>query len=679
MARVAGAVLGVVVGLASLLPVMLPTARAAPGLQFLDDRPIVIDLDHLPSTPRWQVSVLQGQSNGPHRLQLHVLFQPSGSFEVTQSPPSPVPTGDVAMFVITLKRPVTGSGQLVVTSSDGSAARRPIRTASLEDEEGLLPSQLRFAGTRLSPFGGDVRIGPIEVAASPGSSSEPLRLGTIVSDGGDLADVVRNGDTFDVVGAERPGEYTGTVDLLPGVEGGDVKITATVRDSLGWPLAVLVLGLVAVQQLERYQKRVRPRRDLARRLAALFDTARVAQERIGGRFRIARATGSDLCLDHAANGALAAWDRGRSDAEWRTWEPEGASFNEIKNVVDAFKRLTEDVVRLEAERDRALEKIRPYERQAAVQALEDSPVGAALLPAAFSTPEEIHQAAQQVVDGRAHLRRFVELYEVLKDLSASDVPDKVREAAAAERAKLFRVPDLDPIEKAVDALVQEWRPAPRPVARPAPVAVPARPAAHAAPAGVPPAVPPPTAATASPRVGQVSRWIGLAAVIVVLLAFSGSLVMTGRQSSGPVAGGSIPTTTEPLLDAPVAPLPTLPRAGIPDEERGRGSVAWEGFVLPILSGAALLGVIKVISQGVRRRRKKPTDEFDSKRIDKILRQEDFRFALASGVFVVASGMSLLYFSKATFGGIGDYLSVALWGTAVGEGVQLARRLLPVGR
>jgi len=53
--------------------------------------------------------------------------------------------------------------------------------------------------------------------------------------------------------------------------------------------------------------------------------------------------------------------------------------------------------------------------------------------------------------------------------------------------------------------------------------------------------------------------------------------------------------------------------------------------------------------------------------------------MASGVLVVLSGMSVLYVGNPTFGTAGDYLTVALWGTALGEGVQLARRLWPVPR
>jgi hypothetical protein len=39
-------------------------------------------------------------------------------------------------------------------------------------------------------------------------------------------------------------------------------------------------------------------------------------------------------------------------------------------------------------------------------------------------------------------------------------------------------------------------------------------------------------------------------------------------------------------------------------------------------------------------------------------------------------MSLLYVGNPSFGTPGDCLDVALWGTAVGEGLQLARRLWP---
>jgi hypothetical protein len=70
-------------------------------------------------------------------------------------------------------------------------------------------------------------------------------------------------------------------------------------------------------------------------------------------------------------------------------------------------------------------------------------------------------------------------------------------------------------------------------------------------------------------------------------------------------------------------------------------------------------------------------ELDSASIDRELRVEGTRFAIVSGVLVVLSGMSVLYAGNPTFGSAGDYLAVALWGTALGEGLYLARQLWPV--
>lgn len=91
----------------SLFPATLAAARAEPGLQFLDSRPIVIDLDDLPEPlARWRVRVFQGQPNERQTLQLHVLFQPEGVLGTTESVAQAVRTGELASFVIELKERV---------------------------------------------------------------------------------------------------------------------------------------------------------------------------------------------------------------------------------------------------------------------------------------------------------------------------------------------------------------------------------------------------------------------------------------------------------------------------------------------------------------------------------------------------------------------------------------------
>jgi hypothetical protein len=50
--------------------------------------------------------------------------------------------------------------------------------------------------------------------------------------------------------------------------------------------------------------------------------------------------------------------------------------------------------------------------------------------------------------------------------------------------------------------------------------------------------------------------------------------------------------------------------------------------------------------------------------------------IVSLVTIAATGMSLLYFTNDTFGSLGDYLAIALWGSTATAGVALLRRLLP---
>ncbi|MGH9265946.1 MAG: hypothetical protein ACRD1D_14750, partial [Acidimicrobiales bacterium] len=634
--------------LLSLFP-FSASAVAQTGLQFLDQRPVVIDLDDLPETRRWRVQLFQGQGGGPHALRMHVIFQPEGVIQVVEPVPAePVPTGEVASFVISLAREVAGSGELVVTSGAGAVARRPIRTAHLKEEAATLPSRLSFSGTRVTPFGGPVRMRTIDAPPGlPPGPADPVRLGTIASGDGDLAEVVREEDRFAVRGIDGPGRYEGTVDLLPGTDEGDVAVTVTVRDAAGWPLAVLVLGLLGVQNIERYQQRIRPRRDLSRRLAFLFDRARAAQYRVGGRMRVTGGTGANLFLDVAARDALDAWDRGRTEAEWSTWAVGGPSYQRIEKAVDAFKLLTDEVVRLERERDRLLDEVRAEDRAPARRALEESPVGDALGPASFATAEEIDRAAKLVVAGLAHIERFGALYEQLDDLDAPDVPDGIRESAASLRTNLLRVRDLDPVEDQTEALLKTWlatvgrRQVAPPVLVPKAAPVPSA-AARADAAG------PDQASGAHPGAAPPLLEVTRVPVLAIAAACVGLFVAVSLFSAADDAGdpGPAPSSTTPppattaVPDAPVATAPTLPQAGRAEDDGAGGSavVGW-GWVVPIVLGGAVVAASVWVRQRWRQRRPKDPEDFDSSRLGRMLDEDDFRFRVASGVFVVASGMS----------------------------------------
>jgi hypothetical protein len=52
-------------------------------------------------------------------------------------------------------------------------------------------------------------------------------------------------------------------------------------------------------------------------------------------------------------------------------------------------------------------------------------------------------------------------------------------------------------------------------------------------------------------------------------------------------------------------------------------------------------------------------------------------ALVGGSLVVLSGWATLYLPDSTFGGLADYFAIGTWGIALGRGVAIARRLLPL--
>jgi hypothetical protein len=58
---------------------------------------------------------------------------------------------------------------------------------------------------------------------------------------------------------------------------------------------------------------------------------------------------------------------------------------------------------------------------------------------------------------------------------------------------------------------------------------------------------------------------------------------------------------------------------------------------------------------------------------------DFVYTILGGTLTVLSGLSALYFTKATFGTVGDYVSLFLWGSAFGSAAEAAKKYLPAAR
>ena len=55
---------------------------------------------------------------------------------------------------------------------------------------------------------------------------------------------------------------------------------------------------------------------------------------------------------------------------------------------------------------------------------------------------------------------------------------------------------------------------------------------------------------------------------------------------------------------------------------------------------------------------------------------NWAFTLISAVVVFLAGLSALYFTNATFGSVGDYLGIFLWGSTVQGGISLVRQVIP---
>lgn len=650
----------------TIFMVALPSpARAAEAVEFIDMRPAVIDLDATQPNQRWQVPVIDGRPGRRHELFLTVAFHPAGVVRV-KSPRVRLNEGGVGVFVLELSRREVGSGELIL-SSGGVIVRRPISTSHGPGRVALSISRLQFSGVRLMPFGDRVSIGDMTVPGAPAAATTtaPGRIGVLTSRHGDTAEVVRRGDTFGITGGTEPGEYQGALDLLPSRPGTEAEGILRIRDMPVWPLFVLIVGLSVVQFLDRYRRRERPRQMLDLHLARLRDRALVAQSTIDHAYRIvARPPEPDLLLDRLSAMARRRFDDDLSEAEGAAWDVDGAEYVKVMGSVESFETLAETVAALSAERSAAMTGSVP------AHALDRSPVGRALRGRPLRSTVDLSEALAEVSAARAYLGEFRRLYGQAAELAAHDVLAKLRTgpeslaALDAEVAERYRSWDPGPVTEELTRVPGAY--------------------AHASVARDQHTAGPPAGKVQATTVNDVRakrrRWPLLVAVAGALLlvpcAAMFYLTADGRDASPPgtaaPTASSIPSPTA-LPELPAAPEPQAPPAGRAVAARATtGQLVLYGTVLPLcLAGVALAGVTLV-----NRRRHPRRHRLDSESLDRRVRRSDRQFAVIGGALVVLSGMSVLYFANPTFGSPGDYLAMALWGTAFGEGITLARRLWP---
>jgi hypothetical protein len=664
--------------------VALP-ARQAGGLEFVDNRPIVLDLNLSSVGQRWRVSVLDGQPGGGHRLALYVAFQPANVLAVPVNKVSSK-QGDVVAFVVELRRRVAGSGELLL-SSGGTVVRRPISTTLTGQQTAVYPTSLQFSGIRLMPFSDRLRVSSVVVTrtrADVQTSRGASHVGILTSSRGDQVDVVRRGDEFFVYGAKGAGQYAGSVDLAPGISGGEVDATLRVRDAPVWPLLVLLLGLLAVRALDRYQNRYRKRQLLDLRLARLRERAQAAQRDMHLTFRLSASPGEPgLLLDRQIAAAQAAVGEHATAAELAAWEPDGTAYQRITALVETFEGLSHAFGSLQEERGRTEETFELKDRERGRIAIAASPVGEAMRGRLLESTADLSDATLRLAEARTYLRDLGRLYRRIAGLRAATSPD-IRDEAEQLVTKLFTgSANMSAVDSEIDELVRRWKPG-----SPPPLTTSAQDTAKAPVR--PPAGAPPSTAPAPPRHRSRARALAVVAALLLLPFVAFLLVDSGQQADNstgvgtqtspapPAATSSWPTAASALREAPVSTLAIAPPAYVSYlAEPTITDLLWYGAALPMLLAVSVAIAGWWALRLWRRRSAQRVLPFDAASIDRRVRKADRGFTVIGSALVVLGGMSVLYASNPTFGSLGDYLTLGLWAAGFGEGLALIRRFLPL--
>jgi|GEM_PF-4385825 len=725
-----------------------PAGRAAAadsGIRFLDDRPVLVDLDQLPPAGRWQVMVFNGESARAVQVTVQASSTPAGLLAVEPATAVTVPAGGVATFVLVLASPRSGTGQLTALSTDGTLATRAV-TLEAGSSHLALPEEAAFTALHVAPWATGVHLAPVRLFGVT-SGSQPVVVGVVASSSGRSGRVVLKGDRLLVDGLPSAGEYRGTA-VLPGQR--LVKVRVEAHDAVGFPLLALVAGLVLVGILDRFNRRDKPRQVLEIHLVRIQMEARQKQHaandrpkavpalRPSGVHRISDETGArKLLLDRRVEEALASWDGAVDEAERGRWAEGETGLAQLEALVAALGHINEQIDSLLDEAAHLLTLLPGGSLPP--KAVVTADIEAALRPCDLTSEEGLQSVEKALAAARESVAVFTDLYERLGHLESTAGADLAQRARGLSHGLRggSRYAEVEAETKkleAADAVASQFESDSVDDQAVGPAAA----SATAAPAAASPALeggssPLTTAGPGSERrlerrqrrrspvlLAAAAALVGVVVVAAGALRTSSSRStsapspvtrstlgaapgLPGRPVPGPGApggrrpgsgaraggspqepsGGGVPPapTTTTLPDAPVALL--VHGAPVPDAPSGGASiaeVAVKGVAVPVAMalalGALAWGVLEVVKARRRRRRRRQQGPAAPQTLIDALRRDQLRFDALSGVIVVLTGLSVLYFSNPTFGSLGDYAKMLLWGSGVGEGVQLARRLIP---
>jgi len=453
------------------------------------------------------------------------------------------------------------------------------------------------------------------------------------------------------------GEYTGKADLRPGADGGDLALKVLAKDIWLWPLTVLVFGLGVVGLINEYTRRDRPADVLRIRLARLLRYA--ADEEAASLDRLRRAIpklnpvvprirgqGSELLLlDTEVAKAVDDFLNAVDDPERDRFAAEGTRWKQLEGYLSDYRTLLDSLVDIGKE----LSKIRI--RPVGDWELSRAPVLGPILrllqpPGRLADADDLRQRLDEAEAALPRLKLIVKIQDNL--LHVWDHEPSLRSRAESQLDNLWTaVGDLTTEEANAKDLYEEA------AKLPARATLPMQPQP-------PPAAPGETAAGAEPRAeirhrGGRSR-TGRRIVLAVVLVLGAALLYSFLEANTLGIEGTRPTLGWPELDPTAAQLNVA----------GTVVLAVLGYLLA-----------REVRRRVRRREEKRLLGEDEGSLKRALDRRDALFAALSAFLVVLSGMSLVYATDPTFGTPGDYLAILLlWGTALTEGLTLARSLLP---
>jgi hypothetical protein len=731
MRRWARPILVITVTTSAALAVSASRARADTGVHFVDPRPATL-YPSATNTGPWQVLVFNG---GSQEVQVYLHATPNGIVFV-DDPEETIEPDFTEAFDLKVG-PLEGTAELTLTSSDGSIDHREV-TVKGPSAEVALPETLSFSGLHAAPGSSLVLSGSVALAGYP-THSPSVEVGTLTSPAGRTGQIILAAGRLRLQGIHAAGVYTGNA-TLP--DGRSVKVDAKIRDAVGLPLVVLILGLLIVGYLDRFNKRDKPRDVLRIELARLRAKAAAEQSnaflqlsqlpsdvRPAGVHRIT-GTGTDgkLLLDQRTEAALMEWDAALDDAIRAPWAEGGPNLVALQALVDDLANAHTAVYQL-GEAFAAL-----LGRTTGLLVVLDAPIRvayeSATRPQDISAVADLVRLKQNLATAKAAVERFDDLLNGLihiRDATADqeiqhraihlisqlcggadvEIIDEARtQLAAAALDAASSVADLELAGTGAAAAVEsglggaagsptvkglDFPPSPSRLGSPIPL-----PAKAAAATGD---VPKGSATTMSRAPGKAAR--ALVVVAAVAAAFLVTLIVTlsgGGSIQSPTTTPTLRVTTTtlarteqttpptfppglaftgplPEFDLPVGPPPGLAHSVAASVSFA--AVTEDGFLLPVAAGGLLAALVFLI---VRRHRQRHPDDSstqtDAKVLASRLHADQRRFDVLSGLIVVLTGLSLLYFTNPTFGSLGDYAGLLLWGSGVGEGVQFARRILP---